>query len=211
VEGQNLMLEVSYPKRKVAIGGKYELKIDSFDTNLNMKWNSKRNDDDDDDENNSEQNDDDANMKSVDGSFQWKDLTDTTNLNHQSILFTLKHPKFEKDITLQGVYYTDVKTVAKVEIDIDYTEDEDQHAKFIAELNNLSEDVGFTNYTVFIKGDHHSSELHFVLDSSLGIKPNNYKMEATGTYKRSFLPEMELEMVGFLNIDHKEVKFYVSH
>lgn len=57
---------------------------------------------------------------------------------------------------------------------------------------------------------HPTSELNFNFDGSVGMSPNNYRLEATGNYKRGYLPEMELEMFGFVDVDNKEVKFYVS-
>lgn len=205
-EGQDLKFELSYPKRKISVGGSYASKSDSLDTNLNIQWNKKQQKGEDE----SESNDDESENKSVEGSFQWKDLTDSTNLNHQSILFAMKHPKFEKDITLQGVYFKDKKTLAKVEIDVDYTEDEDHHAKFISEIKNLSEDVGYKNFTIHVKGDHGASDLHLLVDGSVGMKNNYYRMEAEGNYKRGFLPDMELELLGYIDADNKEIKFYVS-
>lgn len=222
-DGQELKFQLEYPGRKVSAGGNYELKSHSLDTNVNLRWNKKvskssenenednegeENDNNDDDNSEGESSNDE---KSVEGKFQWQDRTDSTNENHQSILFALKHPRFEKDVTVQGVYYKDKITLAKLELDIDYTEDEDHHAKFITEIKNLSENVGYKNYTILVQGDHGASDLHLLLGGSMGMQNNYYKMEATGNYKRGYLPDMELELLGYADADNKEIKLYVSY
>jgi hypothetical protein len=208
-EGQVLKFEVSYPMRKIIVGGNYSLKSDALDTDVIIKWN-KREEDKSSDSSNEETDDTEEEFKSINGVLQWKDLTEPSNDNHQSILLALKHPKFEKDVTVLGTYFKDKTTISKVEIDIDYTEDETHHARFVTEINNLSENVGYKNYSVHVKGDHPASELHFFFDGSMGLQPSLYKFEAEASYKRSYLSEQELEWIGFFNFDNRELKYYVS-
>lgn len=61
-----------------------------------------------------------------------------------------------------------------------------------------------------LTGIHEASELNLVFDTSIGFKPNNYKMEAVGIYKRGYLPEMELELDLELDSSSKTIKLYVS-
>lgn len=205
-ESQELNLKISYPARDVSIGGLYLQKDDSFDTDLTVQWLKKEMQQDDEEEN--EENP--SESKTIKGKFQWRDLeAKIKSKDHQSILFGLKHPSFDKDVTLQGSYYRDEVKMAKIEIDLDYTEDEEHHAKFLSEIKNLSEDVGYKNYTVSIFSSHLASELNLAFDGTVGLKPNNYKIEATGKYKRGYLPEMDLDLYGFVDIDNKEIKFYV--
>lgn len=199
-EGQVLKFELSYPTRKIIVGGNYSLKSDALDTDVLIKWNKK--------EEAQEENDDE--YKSINGVFQWKDLTEPSNENHQSILFALKHPKFEKDVILVGTYFKDKKTISKIDLDVDYTEDQDHHAKFTAELKDLSEEVGFKNYSIHVKGDHPISGLEIFFDGSIGLQSNLYKTEAVAGYKRGYLPDQELELIAFFNADNKEIKYYVS-
>jgi hypothetical protein len=98
----------------------------------------------------------------------------------------------------------------KIQIDYDYCEELDHAAKFSSELRNWSEDVGFKNYTIKVIGSHEASELNLAFDGSIGFKPNNYKAEATGSYKRGYLPEMDLDLICFVDINNKEIKLYVS-
>lgn len=113
-------------------------------------------------------------------------------------------------MTLQASYYREESNLARIEVDFDYNDDEEHHARFESEIKDLSAAVGYKNYSVSVKGTHKVSELELTFDGSVGLKPNKYKIEATGFYKRGYLPEAELEMVSFVDIDRREIKVYVS-
>lgn len=212
LESQELRMKISYPARDVSVGGLYVLKDDSFDTDVSVQWLKKEvpsKSDDNEEENNEESSP--GESKTIEGKIQWRDLeANTKTKDHQSMLFGLKHPSFEKDVTLQSSYYRDEMNVTRLQIDYDYSEDEYHHATFKSEIKNWSEELGFKNYTISVSGTHEASELKLEFDGSIGLKPNNYKMEATGIYKRGYLPEMELNSLCFIDIDSKEIKIYVS-
>lgn len=209
-EGQVLKFELLYPTRKIIVGGNYSFKSDSLDTDLMIKWNKREEGaggENSQEENSSHEQEEE--FKSINGVFQWKDLTEESNDNHQSVLLALKHPKFDKDVTLIGSYYKDKITLSKVEIDVDYTKEEEHHAKFSAELKDLSHAAGYKNYSFHVKGNHEASNLDLFFDGSIGLQPSLYKVEALASYKRSYLTEQELELIGFFNADNKEIKYYV--
>jgi hypothetical protein len=193
-EGQNIKFQLAYPSKNLSVGGNYILKSDSLDTGVNVDWKRKE----------------DEESKSLEANFQWKDLTDGSCINNQLVMLSLKHPEFRKDVTMKGVYFKDKVTLAKTIIDIDYSEDPDHHAKFISEIKNLNEELGYTKFKIMSLAEHIASELDFNLDGSIGIKPNYYNIEATGNYKRGFLPNQELELTGFIDVERKEIKLFVS-
>lgn len=200
-------MQVTYPARDVSVSGIYMLRDDSFDTELTVQWlkTEPKNDDEDTAEG--------AEImpKAIQGKFQWRDFEGLhSNKDNQSISFGLTHPSFDKDVTLYASYYRDKFKTAIIQIDYDYKEDEDHHASFKSEINNLSENVGYKNYSISIAAQHMASELNLNFDGSLGLKPNFYKIDAIGNYKRGYLPEMELELTGFIDSVSKEIKFYVS-
>lgn len=212
-DGQELKFELSYPMRKIIVGGNYAMKFNELDTDLTIKWNQKK-EKENDDENYDEgvqADEEEEEFKSLSGQFQWKDLTEPSNENHQSVLFALKHPKFERDVTLTGIYFKDKITLSKLEIDIDYSNDEDRHANFGAEIKDLTEEMGHKNYSLHIKAVHVNTNLNLLYDASIGVLPNIYKTEAYATYSRSFLPNQELELIGFFDSDSREIKYYVSN
>lgn len=207
-DGQQVSFAISYPGRKVSARANYETKPDSIKTNVNLQWDKKENAENN--EENEEEEEESSEFKTVEGSFQWQDLSNTSSDNHQFVKFALKHPKFEKDVTVQGSYFRNKEILGKIEIDVDYTEDESHHAKFISIIENQSDRVGYKNYTVHVNGEHDASDLHLFLDGSLGLQQNYYKMEANGNYKRGYLPDMELELLSYIDFNQKEIKIYVS-
>lgn len=210
-ESQEVQLKISYPRRNVSIGGLYVTVEDSFDSNLTFQWFKKQTSDGDSD--NEESNDEEAvwDSKSFETSVQWKNHEKPENKKeNQTVSMTIKHPSFEKDVNLQGSYFRDQNKILKLHVSYDYSEDIDHAAVFSSELRNWSEELGYKNYTVNLLANHPASELNFVFDGSIGHKPNNYKMDAFGSYKRGYLPEMEMDFVTYGDLDEKEIKFYVS-
>ena len=98
----------------------------------------------------------------------------------------------------------------KTEIEFEYADDEDQLAKFTTVIRNLTNEVGYKNYTFQITGVHVATELNLLVDGSVCTKPNIYKFETKGTYKRSYLDIQDLETFGFIDSENKKVKFFVS-
>lgn len=200
--------------RKIIVGGNYALKSNELDTDVSIKWNQKQQKEEEGNRENSsdgiQADEEEEEFKTFSGQFQWKDLTEPSNDNHQSVMFALKHPKFEKDVTLHGVYYKDKTILSKIGIDADYSEDEDRHAKFGMEIRDLTEEVGYKNYSVHVSAVHANTNLNLLYDASISVQPSLYKTDAFATYSRSFLPDQELELIGFFNYDSREIKYYVS-
>lgn len=207
-ESQELKFKISYPDRELSIDGLYLLKTDSLDTDVKARWiKTKRSEESDSSEVTEEPE---VEEKNVAAKLQWLDHeSNTLGKDHQSVILSLKHPSFDKDVMLTGSYYRDGFNMTSLEIDFDYTEDEDHHAKFKSEIRNMTAEAGFKNYTISLFASHIASELNLAFDGSMGLQPKNYKIEAAGSYKRGYLPEMELELIGFIDTETKEAKFYV--
>jgi hypothetical protein len=99
-ESQEVVLNISYPEKDISVKGLYFSDNDSFDTDLNVEWikNQLNIDEEKSDERNQEIL---MEVKTVQTSFQWKELEKSKNKDHQSIVLVLKHPSFEKDVTLK--------------------------------------------------------------------------------------------------------------
>lgn len=106
--------------------------------------------------------------------------------------------------------YRSTAEIFKTEIEFEYSEEEDQSAKFTTVLRNLTNEVGYKNYTFQITGVHEPTELNLLVDGSVCVKPNIYKFETKGTYKRSYLDSQDIETFGFIDSENKKVKFFVS-
>jgi hypothetical protein len=100
VESQQIVLKVSYPARDVTVRGLYLSKEDSFDTDLTVEW--LKNNLSENDEKSDEENQEITEPKIVQASLKWQDLEkNEVAKDHQNIMLLLKHPSFEKDVTLQ--------------------------------------------------------------------------------------------------------------
>lgn len=99
----------------------------------------------------------------------------------------------------------------KLQLNYDYCEDPDHAAQFYSELKNWSENLAYKNYSMKVSATHPASELIFLFDGSIDLESNNYKGDATGVYKRGYLPEMEMELISFFDFEKKEIKIFVSY
>lgn len=204
VDDQELKLKISYPSREILIGGNYISKADSLDTSMNVEWIKNEVSE------NSEESEE-KEVKKLEGSLQWRDLEyESKTSDHQSIVLGLKHPSFEKDVMLTGSYVREKSKKSRVEVEYNYSDDEEHLAKFSAEIQNLSADVGYKNYTINVFGSHPVSELELMFDGSIGMKTNNYKAEADGNFMRSYLGNNVLRLEGYLNSENREIKYYRS-
>lgn len=111
---------------------------------------------------------------------------------------------------MKGLLYRSTLEVLKTEIEFEYSEEEDQLAKFTTVLRNLTSEVGYKNYTFQITGVHEPTEFNLLVDGSVCAKPNIYKFETKGTYKRSYLDNQEIDTFGFIDSENKKIKFFVS-
>lgn len=93
----------------------------------------------------------------------------------------------------------------------DYCEDSDHAAQFYSELKNWSKNLGYKNYSMKVSATHPASELIFSFDGSIDLESNIYKGDATGVYKRGYLPEMEMQFMSFFDFEKKEIKIFVSY
>lgn len=111
---------------------------------------------------------------------------------------------------MKGSYARGAEEIMRSELSLEYADDPYHLAKFGAMIKNLTEEVGYRNFTYEFTGVHEASELELNLEGSFGIQPHLYKMLSSGFYKRSYLPLQKLDMYGYLDIINKTIHFYVS-
>lgn len=209
IDSKEMKFLVSYPTREVTALGSYVLTTDSFDTDVQVSWHKSEAVDE-------FANEDDEEItpmepKQIHCRVQWKNHELVGDeVDHQTVLLGLKHPSFEKDVILKGLLYRSTVEILKAEIDFEYAEDEDQLAKFTTVIRNLTNEVGHKNFTFQVTGLHVATELNLLVDGSVCAKPNIYKFETKGTYKRSYLDNQDLETFGFIDSENKKIKFFVS-
>lgn len=210
VDGQDMKVKIAYPTRDITVGGNYNSRMDSLDANIVVEWQKlhvkeeTEEESEYDDEEKSEEE-----RKRLESSFQWHDKEFNNKMkDHQNVVIGLKHPSFEKDVTFQGSYQREFAKSSKLEIDFDYSDDPDHHAIFVTDLVNLSEEVGYRNFTMNITASHPISDIEAKFFGTIGLKTNLYSFEANGNYKKGFMGDQELQMYGYLNTDKRELKYY---
>ncbi len=97
-----------------------------------------------------------------------------------------------------------------MDFQLEYADDPEHLVKFDVSLKNLTDQVGYKNFTISINGFHEVSDLDLNFDGSIGLQPKLYELISVGHYKRGYLSLQELDMSGFINIDEKKLKFYVN-
>lgn len=100
--------------------------------------------------------------------------------------------------------------ILKADFSLEYADDPDHLVQFDVSLKNLTDEVGYRNFTFSINGLHEISDLDLNFDGSIGIQPKLYELISVGHYKRSYLSLQELDMSGFINLEKKKFNLYVK-
>jgi hypothetical protein len=205
-ESQVFSMELTYPKRNLSTEGWYSVTEKSFDSDISFKWThtEPKSDYDSSEEKEPEQ-------KVMRAAIKWTDEpSEGLHTANQKTLISLRHPSFERDITLQGNYHRNPLELFSTKILVEYAEDPMHLLTFGATLKDLSSMMGHRNYTLGFFGNHEASELELEASGSVSVKPGLYEGWSSGKYKRGYLPLQEGSVVSFLNLHDKEIFYNVS-
>lgn len=210
--------EIMYPQRNISANGSYALTEESFDSNIQFEWAQKdtievQTDYSYDygdlatDDSETEVTD----KKYINAGLSWKsEPMDEGDLDKQSLVFSLRHPSFEKDVTFKGTFYRGNVDLIRLGLVVDYSDDEMHLANVSAAVRDLSSIVGYRNYTIEILANHEASELALVGFGSIGSKNGHYEVSSYGSYKRGYLSLQDGAMITYLDLKQKDVKYYNS-
>lgn len=205
---------MAYPKRNLSTEGWYAITENTFDSDLSFKWTE-------DPKPVSEGSSDDYNYDSNDevGSQHPREVRAVLNWRNeplhgidkanQSASLIIRHPSFEKDVTLKAQYYRSLVDLLRAKFEADYCDDPDHFVNFEALAQDLSNEVGYRNYSVKVVGLHIASEVILNANGSVGARPGLYEAKSLGEYKRGYLPLQEGSLVAALNLRTKELRYFV--
>lgn len=143
--------------------------------------------------------------------FTWKvEPQSPGDKDNQSILFSLRHPSFEKDITFKGNLYRSEIELLKLNLLIDYAIDEFHLVNFTANIKDLTSITGHKNYTASIYANHEASELRLHGFGTIGSKGMHYEVSGFGEYKRGYLPLQDGTLLTYGDLKTQEVRYYRS-
>lgn len=210
--------EIMYPQRNISANGSYSLTEESFDSDVEFKWAQKdtvtiETEYDYDYGTLASDVGEEANTdkKYINLGLSWRtEPLDVGDKDKQSLLFTLRHPSFEKDVTLKGTFYRGNVDLLRLGLVVDYSDDETHLANFSAAVRDLSTILGYRNYTIEILANHEASELDLIGFASLGSQYSHYETTSFGSYKRGYLPLQDGAFLAYLDLRQKDIKYFNS-
>ncbi|KAH8395625.1 hypothetical protein KR222_003717 [Zaprionus bogoriensis] len=191
-ESQRFALELFYPKRNLSTTGWYHLTDKNFNADLGLKWAGTEAD---------------SESRKISSRFQWTSQPLASgDRDHQTFGLTIDHPYLEKDIDCKAEYYRGTRDLLKTKLTIDYSEQPEQQIIVGAQLRDLYDGLGHTNYTFHVYGYHAASELDVELNGTLAARPSYYKTETTAHYKRDYSPRYG-KLLALLDLNKKELEY----
>lgn len=216
-------LEIFYPRRNLSANGTYTMTEHIFDSKLEFQWEQKDESTTPDYEydyglgaaSSADDGDEEPAPKKpkhlIKAGFLWRnEPLAEGDKDNQTILFTLGHPSFEKDVMFRGNLYRSEIELVKVNLMVDYSEDARHLAKFNASLKDLTTLMGFKNYTAQVFAKHEASELLLNGFGTVGAKRGHYETSSFGGYQRGYITLQDGVFLAFLDLKTKEIKYYVS-
>lgn len=218
-ESQNFDIEISYPKRNLSAAGWYSVTENTFDSDLSFKWTRDKNIDVSAEEENDDYEynygvaatDDDAVERVVKAALTWRsEPLGGLDRANQSVLLSITHPSFQKDIKFSGNYYRNNIDLLKAKLEIDYCDDPQHLLRLECGLRDQTSLVGHRNYSVTVFALHPVSELDLDATGTISSRPGVYATSNFGRYKRGYLPLAEGILNGRINLAGKELLYQKS-
>lgn len=222
LESRSARLDLSYPKRNLSTAGWYAQTENTFDSDVTFEWTT----DHKSAAANAEQNTyydygapdygdesgvDDGGVKSVQAALQWRRYpSDAADVRHQTLALHIHHPSFEQNVTFTGEYQRNAVDLMDVKFRTEYCSDPEHLLEVVARVRDLSELVGYRNYTFSVQAAHKATELDLLARGSVAARPGLYETNNEATYRRSYLPVQEGFLIGKVDVLAKEVHFWVS-
>lgn len=214
-ESQNFDIDISYPKRNLSAYGWYAVTENTFDSDLSFKWTKDQVDVSAEAENDNydynygvASTDDDEHERVVKAALTWRsEPLYGLDKSNQSVLLSITHPSFIKDITFNGNYYRNNIDLFKAKLEIDYCDDPTHLLQLECGLQDLSSIVGHRNYSVSVYAQHLVSELDLDATGSISSRPGVYATSNFGRYKRGYLPLQKGLLNGRINLIDKEIRY----
>ncbi|KAG7207006.1 hypothetical protein KM043_000897 [Ampulex compressa] len=192
VDNQFLVFDLAYPRRNFTLDASYRITKDELVSDAKLEW-DRRSD----------------RPRTVGAAFNWTNLGTSRMLLQQRAALLLKHPSFEKEVSLKGeVLKRDSRDILNVALTVDYSTNSDKLLRLSALLRDDSVLPDHRRYSYNVSGEHPSTKLDLDLSGFVHKHKNVLLHSAnTGSYKRAFLPEESGELVGRVDLTVEELLF----
>ncbi|XP_066998183.2 uncharacterized protein Apoltp [Anabrus simplex] len=183
-EEEHVQINFAYPRRNFTLIGYYQLANNSLSSEMNFEWDKQ------------------VKKRSVGASFDWKRLS--TKPNKQHAVFCIKHPSFVRDVTLDGLYFSDDKDLFVLTTDLVYSNVSDKKLSLSGKIKDNSQ--GKTReYGYEILGDHPATRLGLVLRGNIKKDGGVYQTKNQARYGRMYIPIQTKELNGKIDTVLKEL------
>ncbi|KAF5274562.1 hypothetical protein FQA39_LY07174 [Lamprigera yunnana] len=182
---QQIEVNLSYPGRSFTSSGSYNITDNEIMSEFFMVWDEQK-----------------RNMEAV---LNWK-RDPSPHYNRQQVELQIKHPSFEKNISLLGEYETAGNKLLDFRLTVDYSRNSEQKLELGCLLEDNSDSFS-SNYTYKISGSHPATKLHLDSHGEVFWKSKWYSTKHLLDYKRTYLPLQSREAFGKVDITNKEIEF----
>lgn len=211
-ESQNFDIEITYPRRNLSANGWYSVTDHTFDSDLSFKWTKDPADEETETDYGYDYGGgtaDEDTERAVKAALRWRsEPLDGLDSANQTILLTITHPSFLKDITFNGNYYRNNIDLLKTKLIVDYCDDSDHLLHVECGIRDQTSIVGHRNYSISVFASHPVSELDLDATGSISSRPGIYATNNYGHYKRGYLPLQEGMLNGRINLFEKEIYYH---
>lgn len=196
-ESQNFDVALSYPRRNLSTSGWYSITGDVFDSDLAFKWTREKtkvevNYDYDYGDEEKTTSDTQHEERTVNAALTWRnEPLNENDRSNQTVLITLYHPAFTKNVTFNANYYRSNIDLVHGKLVIDYHEYPEHLLTVEGGIFNYTSLLNYRNYSVSAFGSHAASEFNLQALASIAARPGIYETKNFGIYKRSYLPLQE--------------------
>lgn len=222
MDSQEFSVDLQYPKRNLSTSGWYSITDDVFDSDLAFKWTKAKTapvDTGYDDygynsEQSSEENKDDEAVieneeKVIKAALTWRNeplaLNDKSN---QTILFVIKHPSFEKDVTFNANYYRNNIDLVRGKLIVDYHNDPEHLLTLEGGIMDSTPVINHRNYSMHVFGFHEQSNFDLYALGSVAANSGVYATKNFARYKRGYLPLQEGLLNAGVDIPNNDIHYH---
>lgn len=216
-ESQIVSVDLQYPKRNLSTAAWYAITDDAFDSDLTFKWtrakavSTENNEYDYDQSSNEDENEDEPRSEErvVKATLTWRnEPLMPGDKNNQTVLFVIKHPSFQKDVSFNANYYRSKVDILRGKLIIDYHESPEHLLTLEGGLLDSTVMLNHRNYSINLAGTHEVSEFYLKALASVGAKPGVYQTKNYGRYKRGFLPLAEGIFDAGIDLPQSEIHYH---
>lgn len=211
-DSQIFSVDLQYPKRNLSTSGWYSITDDIFDSDLAFRWTKARevieeSSEEDysffDSSSEEEEEEGTESVKNVQNeeriikaALTWRnEPLNANDKSNQTILLTIKHPSFRKDVTCLANYYRNNIDIVRGKLIADYHEDPEHLLTLEAGIIDSTIFQKHRNYSVHVSGMHEQSSFDLQALGSIAARTGVYETKNFARYKRGYLPLQE----GLLN------------